>query len=63
MTDYDTLYPKLPQPSGENFRLHKVNEALVRLNHELKHYEKVKKNILASDPSSTTVPLLRVYPQ
>ena len=43
MTDYDTLYPEIPQQSGENFRLHKVNMVLSQLGTELKHYEKVRK--------------------
>ena len=43
MTDYDTLYPEIPQPSGENFRLHKVNMVLSQLGSELKHYEHVRK--------------------
>lgn len=43
MTDYDTLYPEIPQPSGDNFRLHKVNMALSQLGSELKHYEHVRK--------------------
>lgn len=41
MPDYDTLYPEVPK--GENFRLHKINEALSQLGNERVHYEKVRK--------------------
>ena len=37
----DSVYPILP--SGENFRLNKVNMVLSQLDDELKHYEKVRK--------------------
>ena len=51
MTDYDSIYPKVPTAAptepqittGENFRLHKVNTVLSKLENEHKHYEKVRK--------------------
>ena len=38
-----TIYPELPQQTGESFRLHKVNMVLSQFATELKHYEKVRK--------------------
>ena len=52
MVDYDTIYPELPQSnkdlieassSGSNFRLHKINTVLSKLESEEEHYRHVRK--------------------
>jgi len=43
--DYNEIYPNLNEKptTGQNFRLHKVNTILEKLEAEHKHYEKVRK--------------------
>ncbi len=43
MDEYNQIYPNVPHPQGDNFRLQKSYDALGSLEKEVKHYENVRK--------------------